>query len=342
MNKNGSTQRFIQTAFLGLSVFVFSSCFLTNNTDDDTITAPTVAVPKNSTTVIEISFAPQTNMIYANVFRQASDTENFSTVQETLNIGQVVPENTSSLPSSFIFNDEYTSSTATYPYYRYYVRFCSNTSYYSYSEKSDVIEGTTGTSLAQLSAASSADLTTAGTYTFTYTKNTVDTKYTLTLNTPVTVPSLLFTPLDVAFRIVSSGKAKPFVLAVPSSNIVAANSVIDLQRVLSSGFFDTKIQLTGMIGVSSEKRTQTTGTYTEYYWTTPFTDITIQQVLTEYDTDGTTPITSTSKVSSFQVPEPVTADNGMDYTASVINKKAAVLEANASNTAAVLLDLTSD
>lgn len=342
MNKNGSTRRFIQTAFFGLSVFAFSSCFLTNNGDDNTITAPTVVVPKNSTTVIEISFAPQTNMIYANVFRQASDAEKFTTVQETLNIGQVIPENVSSLPSSFIFNDEYTSSTATYPYYRYYVRFCSNTGHYSYSEKSDVIGGTTGTTLAALSASDSATLTAAGTYTFTYTKNTVDAKYTLTLNTPVTVPSSSFTPLDIVFQIVSSGKAKPFVLAVPSSNIVAANSAIDLQRVLSSGFFDTEIKITGMIGVSSEKRTQSTGTYTEYYWTTPFTDITLEQALTAYDTNGTTPVTTTSSVSTFKVPEPETADNSMDYTASVVNKKAAVLEADASNTAAVLLDLTSD
>lgn len=324
--------------FSSLTIFALSSCFLTNEDDDDTVKAPTVV--SLSTGVMQISFAPQSDMKYANIFRQSSTSEDFATVDKTYNIGQVVPETEGSLPSSFIFNDEYTVSTN---YYRYFIRFCSTTSYYTYSEKSPAYQ-CTDTAEATLTCESSATL--AGldpaAYTFTYYKINTTNDYILNLNTPVSVPDSTFTMLDVVFLNTSTGKSKPFAFAEPETatplNKVEADTGMDLQNTLCDGFFDTELTLSGLVAVSSGKLNKNSIPYTYYYWTVPFTDISIIQTLTDYDTDGVTPVVSSSPISTIKVPEPVTTDNGMDYTpsSSVISKTISLDEIVVQNNSAYL------
>lgn len=306
MKKTGIIPLILTIVIAGVFAFgICSSCFLTNS-EEDTITAPTVAQDGTSSTTYDISFAPQSNMVYANIFRQSCSAEDFSGTITTVNAGQIVPVSTSSLPSAFIFYDWDTSTAL---YYRYYVRFWTGSSY-SYTEKSDINAGLS-TSEASLSVSSPAIL---------YSCNNFTKSYTFTLSTDVTMPNSNFTALDV---IISNGtNAKLFGIGTASSLVVSSGTVIDLQKLLPSSFLDTSLTLVGLTGVYTYPTTASAISalkYTEYYCTDPTTSVTVYEKLT--DSTGTVDsiydgTSSSSSVESFTVPTPVSVDNGTDYTPS--------------------------
>jgi hypothetical protein len=285
-------KKLVKPALFTLCIILTTvSCKITNG-EDETVSAPTVNI---TGATIGVSFAPQSGMTYANIFRQSCAASSFSGTVTTVNVGQIIPASTSSLPNSFIFYDAYVSSAL---YYRYYIRFYNGS--YVYSDTSAVIRNTSGTGIAVLTVTSAA---------LAYDCNNYTADYTLTLSTDTTVPDSKFT--SVAVCISNGTKAKPLTLgATTASTTLSSAAAIDLQKKLPSGFFDTPLTVTGLIGVypakSSDKK------YTEYYWTTPTTSVTVNRTVT--DSDGTAHAAAAE--TSFTVPSPITTDNGFDYTGS--------------------------
>ncbi|MBQ7158228.1 MAG: hypothetical protein IJS09_02225 [Treponema sp.] len=259
---------------LGLVASTVSlSCVV--NGEKNEITAPTIRLVNNA---VSVSFNSMVGMEYANIFRQKSIDSSFSTITETVNIGQVTPEIPGYLTNSFNFIDEYLTTTN---YYRYYIRYYLN-NYYAYTSYSASIqlqsESETGAGEAELTYINGETVATV-----TYYNNLLKKEYYLQLDTDVEVPhssdvidtTNLFTDL---YYVISNGSViKPYAFAEadtvslpPTYQVSKGVKTNDLRIFLLQDFLGKTDYVTGLIAVKKTKNvtgTEYTPSYNSYYWT---------------------------------------------------------------------------
>ena len=182
------------------------SCIVDDNDTDEGIDAPSVYANEAGTSYT-ISFIPVDNIQYANVFRQKSS-DNFETVTETVNIGQVIPRDSMSNNAPFTFEDPYVGDMSAD--YRYFIRYWDNTKY-RYSRTSDIAP-------ALLNSKDEASLDIEGNLSFLYVRNDYEPEraYTLFLQSDVTLPAD-FEELHVIIGISGQATKKPFLFAARPS-----------------------------------------------------------------------------------------------------------------------------
>lgn len=263
---------------IGICGIGFITSCIADDDDDDSITAPTVYLNNNGD-AYDISFAPIENMQYANVFRQRSS-DKFVTVDETVNIGQVIPADLNAMPNSFIFEDAYvnnTNGTGAYSY-RYFIRFWNN-AIYSYTKTSEPVDYLPqGKAEAVLNPTSDIKVL--------YVRNDYEPEknYTLYLQTSITVPDG-FGELHTIIGINNKTAKKPFLFASRDDDSgtytfpgnaenTKESTSIDFHKVLPAAFFDTSLSMYGFIGVvkigyKGDDKQIKNKNYTNYYWTKP-------------------------------------------------------------------------
>lgn len=282
------------------------------------IDAPTVYANEKQDTYF-ISFAPVTDMQYANVFREESS-NGFDSVDKIVNIGQVIPRDSIGKYEAFTFEDAYVGGTSDIEY-RYFIRYWDNAKYtYSKSSKSMPTLSTDK---------SNASLTANDGLEFLYVRNDYDSEktYTLFLQHDVIVPTD-FEELHVIIGIDGQPTKKPFLLAaraaIPSPNDeetgddekdseeeadgetkstytvkgsvddIVHSASMNLHTILPAAFRDRKLTVDGIIGVhkigyKGDDTQIKNKNYTNYYWTTPILLLqkTIQYAHKDDDDKGT-------------------------------------------------------
>lgn len=269
----------IFAAFLLICAIAFvPSCIVEEGYNG--IDAPIVETHNNSHI---ISFAPVSDMLYANVFREESINE-FESVERTVNIGQVIPRGSPGKYATFIFADAYVGGSADIQY-RYFIRYWDNAKY-TYSKPSRTMP-------ALSNGKAEALLNDDGNLEFLYVQNDYDLEktYTLFLQHDVTVPTD-FEELHVIIGINGQSAKKPFLLASrPLSsddeeteesestgtytvtgkvNDIPRSAAMNLYTALPATFRDRKLTVDGIIGVHKEVYTDDENIkHVNYYWTTP-------------------------------------------------------------------------
>ena len=228
---------FIISVSIALVVFsiAISSCNFKFG-DPSLLTEPTVDYANS---ILTISIPRQSKSTqYINVYRQDvtdAKEDEYDSV-DIINIGLILPENLTSGGNSFQFQDSLVKKSHKY---RYRVRYCESSGYYS-TEWSDPVEISSG------QAYKSDDVLTytADGLSFDYD----ETYFTLTLNGPVTSPSVIsdfadYTPALIV-KIVDSQTVKVFEI---SSESITTQKAISLRGILTSDFFDSNIQILGIV-----------------------------------------------------------------------------------------------
>ncbi|MDE7140077.1 MAG: hypothetical protein K2M90_08180 [Treponemataceae bacterium] len=293
------------------------------------IDAPIVETHNNSHI---ISFAPVSDMLYANVFREES-IDGFDSVSETLNIGQVIPRGSIGKYATFIFTDAYVGGSDDTEY-RYFIRYWDNAKY-TYSK--------TSRTMPTLSTdKTDASLTANDGLEFLYVQNDYDLEktYTLFLQHEINVPTD-FEELHVIIGIDGQPTKKPFLLAscpddeTKSPYPVGGNvddipnsAAMNLYTALPATFRDRKLTVDGIIGVHKESYINDDENikYVNYYWTTPIllSEKTIQYAHKDSKgtwepdkpeiKDGQITRYYSSPVSTFIVPSIQEPQNDFDYS----------------------------
>ncbi|MDE6706253.1 MAG: hypothetical protein K2J81_10185 [Treponemataceae bacterium] len=293
------------------------------------IDAPIVETHNNSHI---ISFAPVNGMLYANVFREESF-DGFDSVNEIVNIGQVIPRGSIGKYATFIFADAYVGGDAGTEY-RYFIRYWDNAKY-TYSKPSRTMPALSG-------AKTNASLNDDGGLEFLYVQNDYDLEktYTLFLQHKVNVPTD-FEELHVIIGIDGQPTKKPFLLAscpddeTKSPYPVGGNvddipnsAAMNLYTALPTTFRDRKLTVDGIIGVHREVYTDDDENikHVNYYWTTPIllSEKTIQYAHKDSKgtwepdkpeiKDGQITRYYSSPVSTFIVPSIREPQNDFDYS----------------------------
>ena len=292
------------------------------------IDAPIVETHNNSHI---ISFAPVSDMLYANVFREES-IDGFDSVSETLNIGQVIPCGSIGKYATFIFTDAYVGGSDDTEY-RYFIRYWDNAKY-TYSKPSRTMPAK--------DVKTDASLTVNDGLEFLYVQNDYDLEktYTLFLQHKVNVPTD-FEELHVIIGIDGQPTKKPFLLAscpddeTESTYPVGGNvddipnsAAMNLYTALPATFRDRKLTVDGIIGVHKESYINDDENikYVNYYWTTPIllSEKTIQYAHKDSKgtwkpdkpeiKDGQITRYYSSPVSTFIVPSIQEPQNDFDYS----------------------------
>ena len=280
--------------FLSFAVILLPATVLSciiNDVEKEDLPVASLTVAQSGD-AFNIAFPPVTNMKYANIIRQSCASDQFDSSITTVNIGQVIPKDVNALPTSFIFEDPYTVSGN---YYRYYIRYF-NGSIYTKTQPTVCKEGN-GSGLAELTV-TSPELT------FEWNEQTED--YILTLDTDVTVPAD-FTELAVLFN--NGENTRPFTIGTPTSNVVPADSFIDLQKRLSLEFLDVQITQKGLIGIRLND--EENENYTRYWWTIS-KDATMH---VNYTDAAGNPLAKSDNCAIF-VPSTQNPENGFDFSTS--------------------------
>lgn len=320
------------------------------------IDAPIVETHNNSHI---ISFAPVNGMLYANVFREESF-DGFDSVNEIVNIGQVIPRSSIGKYATFIFADAYVGGTDGTEY-RYFIRYWDNAKY-TYSKPSRTMPALSG-------AKTDASLNDDGGLEFLYVQNDYDLEktYTLFLQHDVTVPTD-FEELHAIIGIDGQPTKKPFLLAsradllssgeetndgeeeTPPPTYTVGGKVDDipnsaamnLYTALPATFRDRKLTVDGIIGVHRDSYINDDENikYVNYYWTTPILlpEKTIQYAhkddkgtwepdKPEINEQGQITRYYSSQESTFVVPSIQEPQNDFDY--SVANRSAVSAADNA-------------
>lgn len=320
---------FLFAAFALIGFTVLFSCSLTESESDDTgISAPTI---KASGTTYLISSSAiknstlKSNISYANIFRQMSESSDFSGDVTTMNIGQVNRNDSTVDFDSFIFEDAYTYTSY---YYRYYVRYYDSADKaYLNSSRTEILAGKGSTE---------ANLTPVDTtFTYNYTCNRQTENYYLTSTAQVTVPGSEFSEIDIIFS--NGSSVKPFTLAEVEDNdpdyYVSSGATTDLHRVLPTSFLDVNLKVKGIIGICNTTEATETSKFDYYYWTN-LADANVK--IYETDTNGDVlqdGVTSTT----MEVPSIAEPSNGFDYSSKIdsgVSLDSLVLESG------VVLDLS--
>ena len=275
----------IFAAILLICAIAFVPSCIVEESYSSGIDAPIVKTEKNSHV---ISFAPVNGMLYANVFREESF-DDFESVSETLNIGQVIPRGSIGKYATFLFTDAYIEGDAGTKY-RYFIRYWDNAKY-TYSKPSRTMPALSGAKI-------NASLNDDGGLEFLYVQNDYDLEktYTLFLQHDVTVPTD-FEELHAIIGIDGQPTKKPFLLAsradllssgeetddgkeeTPPPTYTVGGKVDDipnsaamnLYTALPATFRDRKLTADGIIGVHREVYTDDDENikHVNYYWTTP-------------------------------------------------------------------------
>lgn len=247
-----------------LIVFAALSCVINDVEKSRLRPSPELETADDKITY-NISSAPITNMVYANIFREKCLSEEFENIEESLNIGQIIPTDRENLSLSFMFTDSYTQNDPNV-FYRYRIRFF-NGSVYTWSDYSPVVKGI-GLGEATVDVAVPS---------LSYIWNDRDKKYYLSLGTE-TKTTKGFNELAVIFS--NSANTRPFTLFYEPSVkegdagwdsdweiFSAGEPELDLQKNFSEEFLDTNVDVKGLIGVIKTEEEKLS--YTRYYWTVP-------------------------------------------------------------------------
>lgn len=247
---------YLFTTFL-LAGIVISSCII-NDSEPEDLPVPTIERQNEDEKTYVASFATITNMKCANIFRERSTAPDFSSIDDTKNIGQVEPTNYSNLPSSCVFYDSFTS---TGNYYRYRIRYF-NGSIYSWTKYTEIVEGL-GDGEVSLSPLA-GDM-------FHLMWDDQNEYYLLDLasdtkaETPVSTATK-FTELD--FLVSNGTVTRPFKLTeMKNGEALSGGQNVDLQKILSTEFLDKKITLEGIVAI--QKIEEQNKLYNRYYWSLP-------------------------------------------------------------------------
>ena len=281
---------------------MITSCVITDDEESD---SPTLDVTQG---MYALSFPSVSDMKYANVLRQSCADEDFSSEITTRNIGQVIPKDTSSLPASFIFFDNYTNSEY---YYRYYIRYY-NGVYYTY----------TSTTASHLGLSDNeAELDASGS--FSLVLNYLTGEFTLTLNDDLEIPrdenddeDSGFSELDIVLSAVEKNITRPFTFFSAAetdyeSYSVSAETGWDMQKLLTAEFLDTPLVYLGIIAIAPyEDATTSSGTYDYYYWTSLCEGVTIKIS----GTDSSGKEMTYNSDSKFTVPSISRGSNDYDFS----------------------------
>ena len=296
------------------------------------IDAPTVYANEKQDTYF-ISFAPVSDMQYANVFREESS-DGFDSVDKIVNIGQVIPRDSIGKYEAFTFEDAYVGGSDGTEY-RYFIRYWDNAKY-TYSNSSRSMP-------ALKDAKTDVSLTADDGLDFRYVQDDYDSEkiYTLSLQCKVTVP-MDFEELHVIIGINGQTTKKPFLLA-SRADFLSSNeenntsggkdetnpwytggniddnsnsATMNLYTVLPATFRDRKLTVVGIIGVhkigyKGDDTQIKNKNYTNYYWTPP---ILLSEKTIQYDYKDDKGTWNTSPVSTFIVPSIQEPQNDFDYS----------------------------